>query len=123
MAHLDALLAVGGELRPVLGDRRCEVEFATVGEQERAQGGHRLRAGVDVDDGVGKPGFRPRRVAMSGPQVDHELAFERHRERRTHIAEFGEVALERLAHRLKTRVATAVQINHGPSIRQGETSP
>ena len=36
MAHFDAFLAVGGELRPVLGDRRVEVEFATVGEQERA---------------------------------------------------------------------------------------
>ena len=33
MPHLDAFLAIGRELRPVLGDRRRHVQFAAIGKQ------------------------------------------------------------------------------------------
>ena len=38
--YLDALLAAGGELGPVAGDGRVQIELASVGEDQRAQGGH-----------------------------------------------------------------------------------
>src|SRR5262249_38500971 len=38
--HLDALLARGGELRPVLRDRGVEIELSAVGEHQRTERRH-----------------------------------------------------------------------------------
>ena len=42
VAHLDGLLAVGGELGPVRGDGRVEVEFAAVEEHQGDEERHGL---------------------------------------------------------------------------------
>ena len=56
-----AALAVGGELGPVLGDRRVQVELAPVGEDQAGQRRHRLGRRPDVDDRVPLPRHRPAR--------------------------------------------------------------
>ena len=82
VADQDALLAVGGELRPVRGDRRVDVQLAPVDQHQRGQAGHRLGRRPDVGDGVLGPRDRPGLVAEAAPQVDDDLAVDVHDERR-----------------------------------------
>src|ERR1700694_3838077 len=74
VTHLDVLLAVGGEFRPVLCDRREGVEQPAVDQDQSGQGGHVLGARKDVDDGVFGPldGFRL--IGIPAPDVDDQLA-------------------------------------------------
>ncbi|MDH6485998.1 hypothetical protein M2157_001997 [Streptomyces sp. SAI-127] len=67
------LLAGGGELRPVPGDRGVHVELAAVGEDQGAQCRHRLGRGEDVGDRVPLPRCRPVGVGVAGPDVHHRF--------------------------------------------------
>ena len=78
MAHQHSVLAVLGELGPVLRHRGIEVELAPVGQHQHADRGHGLGGGVDVDDGVSLPGGAGG-VGVASPDVDDELAVDGHR--------------------------------------------
>ena len=75
VAKLDVLLAVCGELRPVLGDRR---EWHRPGRGRSSinarQRGERLGAREDVDDGVLAPRHRLGGIRVAAPHVDDEFA-------------------------------------------------
>src|ERR1700694_313564 len=74
VTHLDVLLAVRSEFRPVLCDRREGIEQPAVDQDQSGQGGHVLGARKDVDDGVFGPldGFRL--IGIPAPDVDDQLA-------------------------------------------------
>ena len=76
VAHLNALLAVGAELGPIVGDGRVEVELLTVVQHEGDEERHGLGGGPDVGERVAFP--RPRLVLVgpAAPDVDHRLAVE-----------------------------------------------
>ena len=81
-------LPLARELRPVLGDRGVEVELAAVGEHQAGQRGHRLRRRPDVDDRVRAPTARSAPsspVDRAAPQVDDQLAVDRHGDRRADV--------------------------------------
>ena len=111
MPNFGVFLAVLPVLRPVVRHLRVEVQQPTVGKQEGAQEGHRLRRGVDVDDGVFLPRPGSRLVRVPGPQIHHELPLHGGRETRPHIAMRREVALERIAHGGETAVAKALDVH------------
>jgi len=110
-AHRDALLPGLRELGPVLGDRRVEVELARVDQAVGADRGHALRGRVDVGDRVALPGPGARAVAPATPQVDEQLAAQRHRDRRADFAGL-EAPLERLAHAREPLRALAADLRH-----------
>ena len=113
------LLAGGGELGPVRGDRLVQVELTSVGEDQAAQRGHRLGGRPHVDDGVRLP--RPLAVVVgrrAAPQVDDQLAVDGQRHRRPDVALGLEVRLERVPHRLETRRDRSVDLR-SPHRRDG----
>ena len=99
--HPDALLAVGGELRPIARDRRLHVELAAVDQHEQAQGDEAFGAGEDHLQGVALPWPSRLRVGDPAPQVDDRLAVAAHRERRAKLAAVAQVLDEHVAHGLE----------------------
>ena len=71
MAHRDILLAGGGELRPVQGDRRVEVELAALDQEVGADRGRPFRARGHQYHAV----FGPRPTALlvchTAPEIHH----------------------------------------------------
>ena len=112
VAHQHAVLAVLGELGPVMGYGGVEVELAPVGQHQHAGGGHGLGGGVDVDDGAALPG-RAVDAGVAAPQVHHGLAVDGHRRSRTDLQPLGEVGLEGVPHPLEPRLASPMDL-HGP---------
>jgi len=94
LADGDVRLAVGGELRPVARDRRIEVQFSPVGQQQGGQGRHGLGGGIDVDDGVAFPRAGFLRVGPATPDVDDRLALERGAERCAEVGSAREICVE-----------------------------
>ncbi len=93
-ANGDVALAVRGELGPVAGDRRVEVELAALHQPVDAHGRDALGGGEHERDGVALPGARLVAVGEPAPEVDHRLALEVDAARRPHLVVLGEVALE-----------------------------
>jgi len=69
----DVLLAVVGELGPVTGNRRIEVEEPILNECVHAQRDDAFAAGEDHREGVRPPFRGGRGVGGAAPQVDDEL--------------------------------------------------
>ena len=90
MAHLDVLLAVGGELRPVRGDRCVQVEQAAFGKNQRGQARYGLRARPDVDDGVLAPRDGLGRIGVAAPDVEHRFTVDVDRDRGAHLCTAAE---------------------------------
>src|SRR5262249_16853199 len=73
-SHRQCGLVRGGELGPVAGYRRVEVETAFRDQAVRAERRHALGAGGDVDERVALPGLRAVEVRVTAPQVDDGIA-------------------------------------------------
>ena len=101
LPHRDGAFALRGELRPVAGDRRVEVELTPVGEDERAQRGDRLRRREALHDRVGPERAGVRAVEVAAPQVHHGLAVDEDRDGGADVLTGVEVVPERRAHRLE----------------------
>jgi hypothetical protein len=112
VGNLDAFLAVLLELRPIARDRRVEVQLRPVGENQRTQGGHRLRRRPHVDDRVALPGLGPRFVAVSSPDVDDGRAVDDHGHTGADICAAVEVRRERVAYALESRFDRALDLCH-----------
>jgi len=109
---LHALLARGGELRPVPGHRRGQVEIAAVGEDQRAQRRHRLGGGPDVGDGVRSPRDRAGRIGVPAPEVHRRLTVQVDRGRGTDVVLVQRLG-QRLTDGLESLVAHAANLDHG----------
>ena len=118
VAHQHALLAVLGELGPVLRHGGVEVELAPVGQHQHAGGRHGLGGGVDVDDGVALPGYALG-VGVAAPDVDDELAVDGHRRSRADLQPVGEVGLERVLDRFEPGLACPIDL-HAPMMARPE---
>ena len=94
---LDVGLAVLGELRPVLGDRRFEVDQPPICKDVHAGGAHTLGDRIHDAQRVLAPGLAARGVHMSAPEIDHFLAVMVDRDRAADLVMVGEVSGERLA--------------------------
>jgi hypothetical protein len=101
-ADQEALLALGGELGPVGGDRRVQVQFASLDEQQRAGSGRRFGGGINDLQGVVLPRPGGLGIGDAAPQVGHRSAVQVHADRRAHFRAVGEVRRERLADRLES---------------------
>jgi hypothetical protein len=110
--HLDVLLAVGGELRPVVADRRVHVELAALDQHQRGQRQHGLRRRPAVDDRVLGPRRRPLLVAVPAPQVDDGLPVEVDGHRRPQLVAL-EVARQHFPNSAEPVVAVALHLGHG----------
>ena len=116
-------LAVGRELGPHRGDGGVQVELVLVGEHQQGQRSHGLGVRPDVDDRVALPrrggpvtGSGGVRVDGAGPQVDDELALDRHRDRRPGVGQRAvriEVGGKGAAHGVEAVVALAPEF-HDP---------
>jgi hypothetical protein len=111
VADLHVLLARRGELRPVPGHRRGQVEIAPVGEDQRAQGHHRLGGRPDVGDGVPFPRGGALRIGVPAPQVGHRLAVHVDRGASADVVLVQRLG-QRLAHGLEPLVAHTVDLGH-----------
>src|SRR5262249_13781233 len=111
-AHGDPLLAGGRELPPVARYRGVEIEQAAVGEQVRAERGHRLRGREHVDDRVALPESPAGGVDVTAPEVDDHQAGDRGRERRPDLATGREAGGERITYRREPGIALAVDHWH-----------
>jgi hypothetical protein len=98
VADQDVLLALGGELRPVPGDRRVDVQLAPVDQHQGRQAGHGLGRRPDVGDGLLGPRDGPRLVAKSAPQVDDDLAVDVQDQGRAQFLTGVQVPRQRGAH-------------------------
>jgi len=110
--HLDPVLAGLGELRPVAGDRRVEVKLAAIGQDQRAQRGHRLGRGEDVDDRVLLPRLGRGAIPVSAPDVDDRLTVQHHGDRGSDIEALVEVVRQRLGHATEPLVIFALDVGH-----------
>ena len=81
VADGDRRLAVGAELRPVLGDGRVVVDQAAVGQPVDDGRGHALGRREHHGAGVGRPARRAATVGPAGPDVDDGLAVQVDRQR------------------------------------------
>jgi hypothetical protein len=115
VADLDVRLAVGGELRPVAGDRGVEIELAAISQNESAKRRHRLGRRIDVDDHILLPGSALRGVGKAAPKVDDRLPFQGRAERGADVCSAGEIVLEHRAGRGEPVVGKAGNgaVGHG----------
>ena len=98
MADLDVGFSIGGKFRPVFGNRRIEVEFAAVGQEEGGQRSHGLRGRIDVDDRVLFPGPRLLDIGMATPEVDDGFAILGDAEGRANVCARVQMRLELVPH-------------------------
>lgn len=111
LRHGDLVLAVGGELRPVPGDRRVEVEIAPVGEHQQRGGRHRLGGRPDVHDRVPLPRGAVL-VSIAAPEVDDRLAPQGHAGAGAQLVALIEVGGEGVSDRLEARRARPADLGH-----------
>ena len=97
-AHGDGVLAVLRKLRPVLLDRRIQVQLPAVDQDVRAERSGALGAGPNRAHRVRCPGPAALGFGQAGPEVDDRLAFDHQTHGRAHLAALGKVALELLTH-------------------------
>jgi hypothetical protein len=111
--HGDVALAARGELGPVEGDGRVEVELAPLHQPVYAHGGDALGGGEDDCEGVALPGARLVPVGEATPEVDDPLALEVDAARGPHLTALGEVASEGVADALESgRDVSADRVPH-----------
>ena len=119
LAHGDALLALGGELGPVLGQRGVVVEQPPGVRKRHGDRRHPLGRREHVDEGVLLPRERGCGVAHASPEVDHEFTGNDHRACGADLAALVDVACERLGHGLVARTCEPLDLGHGTSLRWG----
>ena len=105
VAHRQARLARLGELGPVAGDRRVQIEQPGVDQAEGADRADRLADRVEIDDRVALPAPRPRRIGVAAPEIDDGPAVDVDRERRAHLEARHERLGKGVAHGLEGPVA------------------
>src|SRR5207247_10438757 len=86
LAERDVLLAGGAELGPVPSDRCVEVDEAALDQPVRADGAERLADREEVDERLLPPRAAAPGVRPATPQVDHDPAADRDRDRRPYLA-------------------------------------
>ena len=109
-AHGNVLLAAGSELRPVLGHRGVEVEFAALGQQVGADRGRPLGAREHHDDAVLGPRPTGLHVRHTAPEIDHLLATVVKAERGADFAVLLEVRRESVPNPLEAGSHFAVDL-------------
>jgi hypothetical protein len=92
-------LAVGGELRPIAGDRRVEVDEAAVDQHVDTGRGDALADRHAIADRVLEPALRAGGVAITAPEVDDRLAADRDRDRCANLFAKHEILGEGLPYR------------------------
>jgi hypothetical protein len=105
LADGDRVLARGGELRPVGGDRGVEVELALAGQAGGAGGDQALAHREHVHQRVGLPAAA---LLLAGPaavEVRDDVPVHHDADRRAELTAFGEVGAEGLAQRPEPRIA------------------
>src|SRR5690606_6751798 len=119
LAHRDALLAGGGEFRPVAGHRRIQLQLAFADQLQGGDGGEGLGTGEQVQQGVLLPHFLAIPIRRAGPQVDHRLTGDLHAEGGAPLAGVVEQGGEGVAHRFETQVEETVDPHAGSWRRWG----
>ena len=99
------MLAGLGELGPVAGHRRVQVELAALDELVHAGTGQALGAGQHGGQRVHLPRARAFGVSRAGPQVDDQFAVDPGGDRCANFLALQKVLLERLAYAVETRLA------------------
>jgi len=112
--HERTVLARGGELRPVPGDRRGQVQVAAVGKDKGAQRQHRLGRGPHAGDRVALPRDCPGRVGKPVPQVSHQLAVQVDSGRGANI--IIQRLCQRFTHGTEPLIAHTMDLGHGPNL-------
>jgi hypothetical protein len=107
-AERDVALSLGGELRPVRGDRRIEVEQPSLDETQRAGG----RDALGRREHERRRVFRPRpllvAVRQAAPQVDDHAAARVDAAGGADVGSGGEILGERVANPGEARIDAAL---------------
>src|SRR5262249_6397260 len=108
MPNLDPLLAGRREFRPVLRNRRIEIEFATLSEHQCRHRSHRFCGREVVDDAVGLPRARTRLVDEAAPDGDDGFAADEDSGRRADVLSDPEMGRELIADTLEPRITNTL---------------
>ena len=109
LADGDLRLAVGAELRPVLGDRGFVVDQRAVDEPMNDRGGHALGGGEDHGAGVGGPVRGAAAVGPTRPDIDNGLAVQVDRQRAAAVPGTGKHLAEGPHRTGEVRVGRALE--------------
>ena len=90
-----------GELRPVTGDRRIDVEHAALREHQHARSGHAFRRREHQRESILLPRSLGCAVGEASPQIHDAFAAEVHAYRRAGFAARVEVSLKGLGDALE----------------------
>ena len=110
-ADQHALLAGGGEFRPVARDRRIEIDHAAIDQHVRAQRAHALGDGIHDDDRVRVPRMRPGEVLVAAPEIHDLVTVPVDANGRPDFVALAKILLERVANRSEGRIARALNRN------------
>ena len=113
VAHRHVLLAACGELGPVLGDGRVDIEQALLDQAMGAERGQTLGRREDVDQRVAVPFALTLGCVPAAPEVHDRLAVQVDGDRRADVAVFGEVGGECVPDSVELGVVPAVNVDWG----------
>lgn len=113
VADLNVLLAVGGELGPVLGDLVVDRDAALVHELQHGQSRDDLGAGEHVDNGVLLPWLRAGRVCVTSVYAEDILAVEVDGQRGAVLLGGLDVLLKGIPDALELGVVVSADLSHG----------
>jgi hypothetical protein len=111
IAHGQLRLARLRKLGPVAGDGRVEIDETLVDEPVQRERGEALGRRVDIHERVALEGPRALGIAMTGPEIDDELALECRRDSGAELVPGCELALERVAHPRERGMTRAVDLD------------
>jgi hypothetical protein len=121
-AHRQLVLALGGELGPVAGNRCIQVELAALGQAVRHDRQRPLGRRRHHLEGAVRVGIVALGLGGAAPQVDHRLAAAVHAAGGAHLAPLRKVALELVPHRLEAGRYRAPDVHRAHATREGRAA-
>ncbi|MOA02018.1 hypothetical protein D3C78_1214500 [compost metagenome] len=111
LAQGNCLLARRGELGPVPGNRRIELQLAFGNQLQGRHGGKGLGAGEQVGDGIAVPGFTTVLVRRTGPQVDDCFAADLNAQCSTAFLRIVEEGRKRFSYRFEFKLVMTLNLH------------
>ncbi|MNN47827.1 hypothetical protein D3C81_1622660 [compost metagenome] len=109
LAHRNALLAGGGELRPVVRHRRIQLQPALADQLQQGNAGECLGAGEQVENGVSLPLLTRLPPCAARPEIDDHLAANLDAQRRATLLMIVEEPCEGVGNRHERFVAMTLR--------------
>jgi hypothetical protein len=95
-----------------VSDRRIEVELPAISQDQRAQRGHRLGRGENVDDRFSIPGPAVAESLLAAPDVDDHLTVKHNGNGRAHVDSVIEVSREGVRDATEPLIEFAQDLGH-----------